>query len=308
MPALNWDDFRIFLAVQRAGGLLGAARRLGVDHTTIARRLSALESALGAQLVERSPKGARLTPAGVALLDRTERIEAEAVAAGAEVGAIRADISGSVRLATPEAFGVWLVAPNVWRLREAHPALQIELVPESRRVSLSKREADLAVTLARPPQGRLVARKLGDYRLGLYASRRYLDRHGSVSTLRELPARPLVWYIDELIDVPELRFFDEVAAGAQTVFRSSSIAAQQAAVTAGLGFGLLHVFAARQDPQLVRVLPSAVDVERSYWLVMHPEQKTLPRIRVVTGFLEAVVRNGELARRTTATDDGAATG
>lgn len=150
---LNWDDFRIFLSVHRAGGLVGAARRLGVDHTTVARRLSALEASLGAQLVDRSPRGARLTEAGRALLEHAERIEGEALAAGAEVGAIRAEVAGAVRLATPEAFGTWLVAPNVRRLREAHPALQIELVPEARRVSLTKREADLAVTLARPPQG-----------------------------------------------------------------------------------------------------------------------------------------------------------
>lgn len=291
---LNWDDFRIFLAVQRAGGLVGAARRLGLDHTTVARRLTSLETRLGAQLVERSPRGARLTETGRALLERAERMEAEALAAGAEVGAIRADVSGSVRLATPEAFGAWLVAPNVHRLHRAHPTLQVELVPEARRVSLTKREADLAVTLARPPQGRLVARKLADYRLGLYAARSYLEAEGPVADLRELPSRPLVWYIDELIDVPELRFFDEVAAGARTVFRSSSIAAQQAAVASGLGFGLLHVFAAGQDPRLVRVLPEQVDVERSYWLVMHPEERTLPRIRVVADFLQEVVRDGDL--------------
>ncbi len=291
---LNWDDFRIFLAVHRAGGLVGAARRLGVDHTTVARRLSALEARLGAQLVDRSPRGARLTEAGRALLGHAERIEAEALAAGAEVGAIRAEVAGSVRLATPEAFGTWLVAPHVGRLRRAHPALQIELVPEARRVSLTKREADLAVTLARPPQGRLVARKLADYRLGLYAARSYLDAEGPVADLRDLPSRPLVWYIDELIDVPELRFFDEVAAGAQTVFRSSSIAAQQAAVASGLGFGLLHAFAADTDPRLVRVLPEVVNVERSYWLVMHPEERALPRIRVVVEFLQAIARDGNL--------------
>lgn len=291
---LNWDDFRIFLAVERAGGLVGAGRRLGLDHTTVARRLTSLETRLGSQLVDRSPRGARLTEAGRALLEHAERIEAEVLAAGAEVGAIRAEISGSVRLATPEAFGTWLVAPNIPRLHEAHPALQVELVPEARRVSLTKREADLAVTLARPPQDRLIARKLADYTLGLYAAAAHLEREGVVTDLRELPTRPLVWYIEELIDVPELRFFDEVAAGARTVFRSSSIAAQQAAVASGLGYGLLHVFAAEQDPRLVRVLPETVNVERSYWLAMHPEQQRLPRIRAVVDFLDTIVEGGRL--------------
>lgn len=294
MLIMNWDDFRFFLAVHRTGGLLAAARRLGVNHTTVARRLTAMETSLGGPLVERSPRGARLTEAGRALLDHAERIEAEAMAASADVGAMRADISGSVRLATPEAFGAWLVAPNVWRLHAAHPALQLELVPEARRVNLTTREADLAVMLARPSQGRLLARRLADYRLGLYASRTYLEAHGAVTDLRELSDHPLVWYIDELLDVPELRYFDEVAAGARTVFRSSSIAAQQAAVAAGLGYGVLHVFAASQDPRLVRVLPESVAVQRSYWLAMHPEQRNLPRIRAVADLLDTIVRAGGL--------------
>lgn len=291
---LNWDDLRVFLAIQRTGGLVGAARRLGVDQTTIARRLAGLEATLGARLVDRSPRGARLTAAGHTLFDYAERMEAEALTASAEIGAQGGEVSGSVRLATPEAFGTWLVAPNVKHLHAAHPGLQLELVPEARRINLSKREADLAVTLAPPPEGRLVARKLANYRLGLYAARDYLDQHGPVAALSELPQRSLVWYIDELIDVPELRVFDQIAAGASTAFRSSSIAAQQAAVASGLGIGVLHVFAASQDPRLVRILPEVVDVERAYWLVMHPDQRNLPRLRVVIDFLHAMVRGARL--------------
>jgi DNA-binding transcriptional LysR family regulator len=287
---MNWDDLRIFLAVARSGGLVSAARRLGVDHTTVARRLTALETALGARLVHRSPRGARLTDAGEGFIGHAERMEAEALAAAGVFGASDQQLSGVVRLATPEAFGTFLVAPNVKSFYARHPHIQLELVPEGRAVNLSKREADLAVSLARPQQERLYAQKLVDYRLGLYAARAYLETAAPLTDLRMLGSHPMVWYIDELIDIPELRYLGQVAGDVPTVFRSSSIAAQQAAVASGLGLGVLHVFAAEQDPRLVRVLPEAVAIERSYWLVLHADQRRLPRVRAVADFLHDLVR------------------
>jgi DNA-binding transcriptional LysR family regulator len=290
MPIMNWDDLRIFLAVARDGGLIGAARRLGIDHTTVARRLTALETALGARLVHRSPRGAKLTDAGVGLLEHAERIEGETLSAGARLGASDHQLSGTVRLATPEAFGAWLVAPNVKMLHAAHPNIQLELVPEARAVNLSKREADIAVGLTRPAHGRLYAQKLGAYRLGLYASRAYLDSVPAITDLDGVKDHPLVWYIDELLDIPELRYLDQITTSARTVFRSSSITAQQAAVASGLGLGVLHVFAAEQDPRLVRLLPETVSIERDYWLVQHEDQRHLPRVRAVATFLQDLVR------------------
>lgn len=290
MRSMDWGDLRIFLAVARHGGLLAAARRLGVDHTTVARRLSHLETALGARLVHRSPRGARLTDAGAGLLEYAERMEAEATAAAERLGSSAQGLAGVVRLATPEAFGAWLVAPNVKRLHAACPGIELELVPEANAMNLSKREADMAVGLARPAHGRLFVQKLTDYRLGLYASRDYLDSVQPIPDLDAVRSHPLVWYIDELIDIPELRFFDQIATGVSTVFRSSSIAAQQAAVASGLGLGVLHVFAAEQDPRLVRVLADVVEVQRSYWLILHEDQRHLRRIRAVADFLHDTVR------------------
>lgn len=285
MQTLNWNDLRFFLAVARGGGLMAAARRLKVDQTTVARRLSALEAAIGARLIDRSPRGVTLTGQGLALVEYAERIEAETVAAAERLGVEGQPLSGTVRLATPEAFGAWLVAPAARAFHEQYPGLQLELVPESRSVNLSRREADIAIGLSRPTQGRLVARRLADYTLGLYASRAYLDERGPLISLADLPGRPLVWYIDELIDVPELRYLDQVADGAPTMFRSNSIAAQQAAVASGLGFGVLHKFAASQDPRLVRVLPDALNLKRSYWLCAHADQARIPRVRAVMNFL-----------------------
>lgn len=285
MQTLNWNDLRFFLAVARGGGLMAAARRLEVDQTTVARRLSALEAAIGARLIDRSPRGVTLTGQGLTLVDYAERIEAETIAAAERLGVDGQPLSGTVRLATPEAFGAWLVAPAAKAFHARFPGLQLELVPESRSVNLSRREADIAISLSRPTQGRLVSRRLAEYSLGLYASRAYLDEHGPLLSLADLPGRPLVWYIDELIDVPELRYLDQVADGAPTMFRSNSIAAQQAAVASGLGLGVLHKFAASQDPRLVRVLPDALDLRRSYWLCAHADQARIPRVRAVMDFL-----------------------
>ncbi|WP_298401104.1 LysR family transcriptional regulator [Sphingobium sp.] len=287
MHMLNWDDLRLFLAVARSGRLTGAARVLGIDHTTVARRLTALESAIGSRLVERSPRGVTLTDAGNRMLAHAERIEAEILSASSQLGGEDARIVGSVRLATPEAFGTYLVAPHIARLHAAHPDLHLELIPESQYVNLTNREADLAVILNRPAAGPVVARKLVDYRLGLYASRTYLETHGPV-TSANLTQHPFSWYIDELIDLPELRFLREVSADARTIFRSSSTAAQHAAVAGGLGVGILHVFAADQDPKLVRLLPE-MEVRRNYWLAIHASQQRLPRIRAVASFLDDII-------------------
>lgn len=288
---LDWDNLRIFLAVMRDRSLLGAAKKLGIDHTTAARRLSALEAAVGARLFDRSPRGVEPTAAGLALLIHAENIERDVVAATTQIAARDTEVSGTVRLSTPEAFGTAFVAPAIHRLHARHPRLQLELAPESRAVSLSKREADIAIALRQPPGGRLVARRLVDYRLGLYASHTYLAGKGAVTDAAALGDHPFVGYIDELIDLPDLRYLEQVASTARTVFRSSSIAAQQAAVAAGLGLGVLHVFTAEQDDRLVRLMATEIEVMRSYWLIFHADQQRLPRVRAVIDFLDELVRD-----------------
>jgi len=210
MQSLDWDDIRVFLAVAREGRLQAAGRTLGLDHSTVARRMTGLEAAMGARLIDRSPRGVLLTHAGELLREHAERIELEMISASAEVGDDAGTVAGSVRLATPEAFGTYLVAPNVHLLHARHPTIELELAPESRSVSLSRREADIAIGLTRPPRGRVIARRLIDYRLGLYAAADYLACHPTIDTLDAVKAHPLVWYIDELIDIPELRYFDQM--------------------------------------------------------------------------------------------------
>lgn len=284
---LDSDQMLAFLAIFRTGSTLAAARRLGVDHSTVSRRLTRLEAALGVRLFDRSPRGLTPTEAAAALMLHAERIESELIAA-ADMSANASEVTGSVRLATPEIFGTWLVAPHIAELHARHPGLLLELAPESRSISLSKREADIAITPRQPPRGRLVARKLTDYRLGLYGASARAD-HGSIASPADLSGERFVSYIDELLDYPEMSTLDQAFPGAMPIFRSSSSAAQQSAVAAGIGLGMLHVLAAEQDPRLQRILPDMVEVTRSYWLVVHADQQRTPRIRAVIEFLAGLV-------------------
>lgn len=286
---LDSDQLRVFLAVIRGGNTVAAARRLGVDHSTVSRRLSALESALGTRLFDRSPRGLAPTEAAGALIGHAERIESELLAAANSVGGRDVHATGTVRLATPEIFGTYLVAPHISELYARHPHVTLELAPESRSISLSEREADIAVTLRPPPRGRLVVRKLADYRLGLYVSRGYLEQNGPIQSRAEIGGHSFVSYIDGLLDYPEFNALHQIDPGAPTIFRSSSSAAQQAAVAAGLGLGVLHCLSAAQDPQLVRLLPDEMEISRSYWLVLHADLQRTPRVRAVADFLVELI-------------------
>ena len=286
---LTSDQLLVFLAVIREGNTVRAARRLRLDHSTVSRRLAALEEALGTRLFDRSPRGLAPTDAANALISHAERVESELLRAASSVGRRDTQISGTVRLATPEIFGTYLVAPNIAKLRERHPDLTLELAPETRSISLSKREADIAISVRRPPRGRLITRKLVDYRLGLYASPEYLERSPDIRSRADLDAHAFVSYVDELVDFPELLALNQAKVGGKMVFRSSSSAAQQAAVGAGVGIGMLHLLAGQRDPNIERVLGHEIEELRTYWLIIHADLQKVPRVRAVIDFLNDLV-------------------
>jgi len=287
---LTSDQLIAFLTIVREGNTVAAARRLGIDHSTVSRRLSALENTLGSRLFDRSPRGLTPTDAASALIGHAERVESELILAAGSAAQRDTHVSGTVRLATPEIFGTYLVAPHIAELHEKYPDLALELAPESRTFSLSRREADIAITVSRPPRGKLVARKLVDYRLGLYASPEYLARHKPIATRADLAEHSFVSYVDELVDFPELLALNKARLGGTVVFRSSSSAAQKAAVASGSGAGMLHVLAAQGDDRLVRLLPEEIEAKLTYWLVMHSDLQRIPRIRAVTTFLVELTR------------------
>lgn len=290
MADFNWNDLRAFLAVARTGRLTTAAPRIGMDHTTVARRIGALEDGLGARLFARSPQGYALTAHGERLLPTAEKIESLAMLAGAELGEADQAVTGTVRIGAPEGFGSYILAPLMARLAERHPALDIQLVAISGVLSLSKREADVAVTLSAPREGRLVSRKLTDYRLSLYAAPAYLDARPPIRTRADMAGQRFIGYIGDLLYAPELDYMQAPDVDIHVGLQSSNLIAQLQACLAGAGLCVLPDFIAAREPGLVRVLPEAVALERSLWLVVHADLRTLARVRAVTEMIVEAVK------------------
>jgi Transcriptional regulator len=290
MTDLNWNDFRPFLAVARQGRLTAAAARLGLDHTTIARRIAALEERLGARLFDRSPQGYTLTAQGERLLPHAEAIESQAMRALAELGEADQTLVGAVRIGAPEGFGSYVIAPLLGDLADQHPQLEIQLIAIPGVLSLSKREADIAVTLSAPREGRLLTRKLTDYRLSLYAAPTYLKTRPPIAHRTDLNAHRFVGYIGDLLYAPELDYMQAPDVDIRVSLQSSNLIAQLQATLAGAGLCVLPDFIASQHPTLQRILPEAVGLTRSLYLVTHVDLKNLARIRVVRDAIIGTVR------------------
>jgi DNA-binding transcriptional LysR family regulator len=289
---LDWDDARMFLAVGRAGQILGASRALGVSQATLSRRMAALETALGTKLLARRTHGSELTDAGNALIETLERVETEMLEVQARLQGAGAAAAGAVRIGAPDGFGVGFLAPRLATLAERHPALVIQLVPTPRGFSLSRREADLAVMVGRPERGRLVARKLTDYTLGLYASPAYLAEHPPPADAAGLAEHRLVGYVEDLIAAPALNYATEFLRGWRSSVELTSAIGQVEAVKAGSGIGVLHDYLTVtpcREGRLVRVLPGLRAV-RSYWLAIHESLRDVARVRAAADWLTEAVR------------------
>lgn len=291
MQASDWSDFQAFLAIARAGQLARAGAAMGVDATTMGRRLRRLEARLGASLFEQTREGQVLTEAGEALLARVEAMAQAAAGIGDGAGAGRG-LSGTLRISVSEGFGSWFLPRHVPGFVAAHPALTLDLVANSGFLSLSKRETDIAVTLSRPKAGPMVARKLSDYALRLYASRAYLDHHGQPRAPGDLAqGHRLIGYIPDLLYAPELRYLDEIHPGLAPTLRSSSINAQHQLLAAGAGIGVLPCFIGDADAGLVPVLPER-RVTRTFWLVTHKDTHQLARVRAGKDWILGAVQRG----------------
>ncbi|MBX4994164.1 DNA-binding transcriptional LysR family regulator [Rhizobium binae] len=285
---MNWDDVRIFLAVARTGQILAASKRLGLNHATLSRRLTSLEEALKTRLFIRRTNGCELTAEGGVFLHAAERMETEMLAVQANLGHTDTAIAGTVRVGAPDGFGVSFLAPRMGRLIERYPELKIQLVPVPRSFSLSQREADIAITLERPEQGRLVSSKLTDYTLGLYASRDYLASRGAPCDIEALKAHPRIGYVEDLIFTASLNFSGEVMRSWDAGFEISTAIGQTEAVRSGAGIGILHDYIARQYPELQRILPE-ISIRRAYWTTYHETARDLVRVRSVVDFLQELV-------------------
>ncbi|MCB1351553.1 MAG: LysR family transcriptional regulator [Rhodobacteraceae bacterium] len=285
---MDWEDARLFLTVAREGRLLGAAKRLGINQSTLSRRLTHLERDLQTTLVVRGPQGCALTAEGQALAQRLERAE-DALLEGEALFRDRSTrVSGTVRIGTPDGFGVHFLAPRLNRLATRHPDLALELVPVPRSFSLSQREADVAIIVGRPERGRAVVSRLTDYSLGLYAAQDYLAEMGAPKAPEDLAAHRLVGYVEDLLYARTLDYAAEFFGALPPRIAISSALGQFEAVRAGAGVGVLHDYIARKEAGLVRLMPE-ISVRRSYWLAYHESQRAIHRVQAVVSFIKAAV-------------------
>jgi DNA-binding transcriptional LysR family regulator len=290
-PTQNWDDLRHFLAVARAGTLSAAAEALGTDHTTVARRVQRLEGALDSKVFYRSSLGYSLTLAGEKLQPIAEAMEAGYLTAAAQ-GA-NPVISGSVRIGAPDGFGTWFLAPRIHKLAQLHPKLEIELVVTARAFSLSKREADLVISLTSPEHIRVVSRRLTDYRLMVYASRDYLDSHPKISSPSGFNDHDFIGYIEDMLFTPELNYLAAIGTGINARIRSNNLIAQVNATLAGGGLCVLPAFIARSYAGLIPVLPDKSSLKRSYYMHIHEDNGKAAHIRAAAAFIATEVSEAQ---------------
>jgi DNA-binding transcriptional LysR family regulator len=291
---INWDNLRVFLAVARSRSALESAAALKLDHSTITRRLkkleSKLESDIGSQLFDRSPQGHVLTPIGQRLLGSVEEIERTLARVDSKIGGDNQVLTGHVRLGATEGFGSAFLAPHLADFCARHPSIEVDLLAVPRFVNLSKREADLAVSIERPRAGSFVVCKLSDYRLAVYGTREYLRQHPPIRRPTDLAAHRFIGYVDELAFSAELRYLQKITPGARVALRSTSIVAQMQAVRRGHALGVLPCFLAAGHDDLERVLSDEASVVRTFWMYAPKAQREIARVRALWDYLRDAAR------------------
>ena len=269
----DWDDIRYFLAVARAGTLAGAATALGVNHSTVFRRVNALEARMGARLFERRRDGYGLTPAGIAMRDSANRIEAEMQALDRRVTGEDVRLTGAVRVTAPDDMAALLLPPVLARFREAYPGIMVELAISNRFLNLSRRDADVALRPSRQPGDLLVGRRIADVAFAVY---RVQDRFEEPDALE---TAPVVTGDDTTAHTASVQWTRAHADPARIALRADSMSARLAAVAAGIGIGALPCFIADPNPGLVRLTDLVPEMANELWLLTHPDLRGTARVR-----------------------------
>jgi len=271
------DDLLMLLAVARTGRYTAAAQLRGVDHTTVARRIAALEEALGGRLVAQSGRGWELTTLGAHAAETAGRIEAAMSQLAA--GGVEPDpVSGVVRMSATDGFSAYIAAPAIASLRERHPDLVVEVVAAQRRAALHRPGLDLEVVVGQPQTSRGTTVELGSYSLGMYASRSYLERHGRPRDLDELQTHGLVYFVDAMLQVEALDLPRRVVPRMRDGVTSTNVLVQVEATRAGAGIGMLPCFVADRHADLERLLPETMTERLPYWMVVRADSMRIPAV------------------------------
>lgn len=300
---MNWDDLRFFLAVAAAGSLSGAGQQLGVNTTTVLRRVASLEDDLGARLFERERTGYRLTAAGEKLVEALEPVDRRLSALPRDFEAAGEGAEGSVRLAAGEVVASRLLAVELPSFRREHPGLELEILTDPRfgslgpapRIGNPLKDVDVAVRLARPTQGDMLMRKIGDMAYGLYASAGYLETRGRPHHMQDIAGHDLIGFPRSETPLGPVWWFSRAEKSGRVALRSSSVEARAEAARGGLGLAALPCIVGDVDPGLDRVFGPDVLGSLEMWLMARNDLAQLAHVRAVMEFIVDVVK-GHRAR------------
>ena len=290
----NWDDLRLFLAVAREHSLSGAGKVLRLDPATVGRRMQRLEEALQATLFAKSQTGYALTEAGAALLVRAEAAEQAMRVAVAGLPVEGEGLRGQIRIGAPDGCANYLLPQVCAAISDENPDLDIQIVALPRVFNLSRREADMAIAVSAPEAGRLVVKKVTEYRLHLAASETYLAQHPPIETPDDLQGHRLVGYIQDMIFDRELDYLDSVGM-VRVPLASNSVSVQVNWLRQGGGIGIAHDFSLPATPGLRRVLTDHISLSRSFYLIRHADDRHNARLSRFAEALSSGLR-AEVAR------------
>ena len=288
---VQWDDFKVLLALSRGGSVAAAARELQVDNTTITRRLSALEESLGAQLLVRNGREFIWTASGLAAVETAKSMEVAISETLRAVAAGKGEVSGTVRVATAPSLVPILVKHVLPELRAAHPALNVEFGGSYNRVDLARGEADLALRFARPQEPDFIGRHAADVGWFVYAAQNYLDQHGQPTDHEALRQHRLVLYVQQMHAVSPLCWMEQYHNNNQDTARVDSLTLAGSMVSSGEGIAVLPTFVGDRIAGLKRVFPERIGIN-SGWIVYHESMRNSARIRAVAdGLINYFARN-----------------
>lgn len=283
----DWNDLRCFLAVARAGSTLAACKDLGVNQTTVARRISALEAALSVRLFERDPAGYRISEAGRALLPGAERMEREAEAVTKLAAQHKRQLTGIIRVTTSDILAGVVLTPALGDFAELYPDVQIHVLVDDRILDLTRGEADVALRAGAPSETELVGRRLVDANWGLYCSQTYAARRGVAGAHDLLESHAVLGFEGSLDRTPVAQWLNARAGEHAIVSRSNSLSNHVNLIRSGMGVGALPRVEGDRHSDLV-LCHGNIDVPpQPIWLLWRPELGEMPRVRAFTDFLVA---------------------
>lgn len=295
----NWDDMKIFLAVAREESLSGAGRVLKLDPATVGRRIARLEEAVATPLFVKSPQGYALSAAGDRLLAHGEQAELAMRAATEALTGPSDSLSGQIRIGAPDGCANYLLPQVCAQIAEDNPDLDIQVVALPRVVNLSRREADMAITVSPPTAGQLLVQKITDYRLHLVASRRYLRDNDPIETLDDLRGRRMIGYIPDMIFDAELDYLGDLGVD-RVPMASNSVPVQLKMAVQGAGLCVAHDFALPSHRPLRKLLTDDISLTRAFYLVRHQGDQRSERLNRFADALCGGIRD-EVARLEAAT-------